>query len=221
MKKILMLLSLLTAATVLRVSAQTDREGTFKPANPPQMQRLPNFDSPAWQEAKLFMRGANLGNYLETPPGQHWGVTVSASEFHIIKREGFDSVRVPVGWHHYVGPAPDYALSPQIFSKVDFVVTNALAVDLAVLINIHHFDDLDQNPTNATDEFLKIWQQVAVHYEKFPKQLAFELDNEPHANCPHRPHESHLCAGPLRKSARRIPTEPSLWNPVTGAASKN
>lgn len=181
MKRILMVLALFVVAAALSIQAQPDRE-TFKPSNPPQMERLTNFDSPAWQEAKLFMRGANLGNYLESSPGHPWGVSVSASEFSIMKHEGFDSVRVPIGWHHYVGSAPDYTLSPKIFSQVDFVVTNALAADLAVLINIHHFDELDQNPTNATDEFLKIWQQVAVHYEKFPRQLAFELDNEPHAN---------------------------------------
>lgn len=130
----------------------------------------------------MFRRGANLGNYLETPPGQSRGVTVSASEFTTMKREGFDHVRVPIGWHHYTGPAPDFTLSPQIFSQVDFVVTNALAAGLAVIINIHHFDELDHDPAGTTDEFLKIWQQIAVHYQSFPKQLVFELDNEPHEN---------------------------------------
>ena len=78
-------------------------------------------------------------------------------------------------------PAPDFALSPEIFSRVDFVVTNALAAGLAVMINVHHFDELDENPAATTDEFLKIWAQVAAHYQTFPAQLAFELDNEPHA----------------------------------------
>lgn len=165
-----------------RLAAQTGGEETFKPSNPPQMQPLTNFDSPAWQAAKMFMRGVNLGNYLETPPGQPWGVTVSASEFTIMKHEGFDHVRVPIGWQHYTGPAPDFTLSPQIFSQVDFVVTNALAAGLAVMINIHHFDELDHDPAGTTDEFLKIWQQIAAHYKTFPKQLAFELDNEPHEN---------------------------------------
>ena len=103
------------------------------------------------------MHGVNLGNYLEVPPGQNWGVTVSADEFSIMKREGFDHVRVPIGWQHYAGPAPDFTLSPEIFSRVDFVVTNALAAGLAVMINIHHFDELDTNPAATTDEFLKIW----------------------------------------------------------------
>src|SRR6516165_5663930 len=116
-----------------RLAAQPATAETFKPLNPPQMQRLTNFDSPAWQAAKLFMRGANLGDYLETAPGGHWGVTVSASEFAIMKQQGFDHVRVPIGWQHYAGPAPGFTLSPEIFSRVDFVVTNALAAGLAVM----------------------------------------------------------------------------------------
>ena len=179
-KHILILIILIGVMPASHLAAQTS--GTFTPQNPPEMQRLTNFDAPAWQAAKMFMRGANLGNYLETPPGQHWGVTVSAPEFSIMKREGFDHVRVPIGWQHYTGPAPDYALSPEIFSRVDFVVTNALATGLAVMINIHHFDELDEDPAGTTDEFLKIWRQIAAHYRNFPNQLAFELDNEPHDN---------------------------------------
>ncbi|MDD5140780.1 MAG: glycoside hydrolase family 5 protein [Verrucomicrobiales bacterium] len=152
----------------------------FTPSNPPGMQPLANHNSPAWRAARMFQHGANLGNYLETPPGQNWGITVSADEFAAMKREGFDHVRVPVGWHHYAGAAPDFTLAPEIFSRVDFVVTNALANQLAVMINIHHFDELDKDPAKATAEFLAIWRQIAAHYKDFPDQLVFELDNEPH-----------------------------------------
>jgi len=154
----------------------------FVPQNPPAMSPLARHDTPAFRAAKRFQHGANLGNYLEAPPGQNWGVTVTADEFAAMKREGFDHVRVPVGWHHYAGPAPEFTLSPEIFSRADFVVTNALANGLAVMINIHHFNELDKDPVATTDEFLKIWQQVAAHYQKFPAALAFELDNEPHEN---------------------------------------
>jgi endoglucanase len=180
MKTTILFLALFTCVAFENCSAAG--ETLFVPSNPPEMQRLTNFHSRAYETAKLFMHGANLGNYLEAPPGASWGVTVSADEFAQMKREGFDHVRVPVGWHHYAGPAPDFTLSPEIFSRVDFVVTNALANRLAVMINIHHFNELDQNPAATTDEFLKIWRQIAAHYEKFPRQLAFELDNEPHEN---------------------------------------
>jgi endoglucanase len=163
-----------------RFSGQCAEETIFKPANPPAMQPLAGHDSPAYHAAKLFQHGANLGNYLEAPPKQSWGVTVSAEEFAAMKREGFDHVRVPVGWHHYAGSAPDFVLAADIFAKADFVVTNALNNKLAVLINIHHFGELDKDPVGATAEFLAIWRQVAAHYKNFPGTLAFELDNEPH-----------------------------------------
>ena len=63
---------------------------------------------------------------------------------------------------------------------MDFIVTNALANELAVMINIHHFNELDQNPAKATDEFLALWRQIAAHYRDYSARLAFELDNEPH-----------------------------------------
>jgi len=164
----------------LALSAHADSGFAFTPANPPEMIPLKSHDSPAYRAAKLFQHGVNLGNYLETPPGQNWGVTVSADEFAAMKREGFDHVRVPVGWQHYAGHAPDYTLAPEIFARVDFVVTNAIANKIAVMINIHQFAELDKNPAAATEEFVKIWEQVAAHYKKFPNTLAFELDNEPH-----------------------------------------
>jgi endoglucanase len=151
---------------------------TFTPANPPEMKPITNHDTPAYRAAKMFLRGVNLGDYLEA--GRGWGVQVAADEFAAMKQQGFDHVRVPVGWQHYAGPAPDFTLQPVIFAKVDFCVTNALNNGLAVIINIHHFNELDRDPAAATDEFLKIWAQIAAYYKTFPKQLAFELDNEPH-----------------------------------------
>jgi endoglucanase len=156
-------------------------KAAFMPSNPPGMKPIASRRTLAYQSAKLFMHGVNLGNYLEAPPGLNWGVTISADEFALMRAEGFDHLRVPVGWQHYAGPAPDFTLSPEIFSRADFVVTNALANRLAVMINIHHFDELDTNPVVTTGEFLKIWAQIAAHYRAFPPQLAFELDNEPHA----------------------------------------
>lgn len=166
----------------LRSFAQSAvNEGIFTPSNPPEMQPIQSHHTPAYQAAKLFLRGANLGDYLEA--NRHWRrVEITADDFVQMKRAGFDHVRVPIGWHQYAGPGPDFALEPEIFARADFVVTNALQNKLAVIINIHHFNALDHDPVGATPEFLAIWRQIAAHYEKFPTQLAFELDNEPHEN---------------------------------------
>jgi len=157
-------------------------DNNFKPPNPPEMKPLTAHDTPAQLAARWFRHGVNLGDYLESWPIHRWGVTVSSDEFFQMKREGFDHVRIPVGWHHYAGPAPDFKLEPDVFARVDFAVTNALNAGLAVIINIHHFNELDQNPAGQTDKFLALWRQIAAHYRDFTNRLAFELDNEPHIN---------------------------------------
>ena len=150
------------------------------PSNPPELKPIASHDTPAWRAAKNFQHGVNLGNWLEAPPGEDWGVSIAQEDFQRIKAEGFDHVRIPMGWHHYVGPAPDFIISPQFFARADWAVTNALDNGLAVMLNIHHFHELDADPVGTTPEFLAIWRQIAGHYAAFPPKLAFELDNEPH-----------------------------------------
>jgi endoglucanase len=154
-------------------------ESTFIPSNPPGMKRLTNRSSHAYEAARQYLRGVNLGNYLESPPVHSWGVTVKPEEFGIMKAEGFDHVRVPVRWNAYTGAAPDYILSPDIFARVDFVVTNALANRLAVILNIHDFDAFTSDPSGQTDKLVAIWRQIAEHYANAGPGVAFELLNEP------------------------------------------
>lgn len=149
------------------------------PTNYADMARITDTNTPAHQAARKLMRGVNLGNYLEAPPGQNWGVSYSTNDFGWIREEGFDHVRLPIGWHHYTGPAPDYMLSTQILDNVDFLVTNALAQGLGVMVNIHHFDEFTEDTAAYTNKFYAIWQQIAAHYSNAPPELVFELINEP------------------------------------------
>ncbi len=96
-----------------------------------------------------------------------------------IKAEGFDHVRLPIAWHHYTGPAPEFKLSDDIFAKADFLVTNALKHGLNVIVNIQHFDEFTSNPPAFRNKFYALWRQIAAHYAKFSDNVAFELLNEP------------------------------------------
>ena len=193
-------------------------DNVFTPSNPPDMKPLTGHNSPAQRAAQWFKRGVNLGAYLEVPPNEGWGVTVSADEFAQMKREGFDHVRVPVGWQHYAGPAPEFALAPEIFARVDFAVTNALNHGLAVMINIHQFDELDKDPAGQTEKFLALWSQIAAHYKDFTNRLAFELDNEPHENATTalmNPIYARAIAAIRRSNPNRtIVVEPGNWGGI-------
>jgi endoglucanase len=86
------------------------------------------------------------------------------------------------------------------------------------MINIHHFDELDANPTNATAEFLAIWQQIAAHYREYPAPLAFELDNEPHEHATTalmNPIYAQVIAAIRETNPRRtIFVEPGGWGSI-------
>lgn len=125
------------------------------------------------------MRGANLGNYLEAPKGVDWGAKYDERDFQNIRNEGFDHVRLPVRWTDYAEPSPDFHLTAHIFRSVDFLVTNALAQKLAVIINLHHFDEFTENPAAHSNKLFAVWRQVAAQYSASPASVAFEILNEP------------------------------------------
>jgi endoglucanase len=152
------------------------------PTNFTEMARVPSTSTPAHLAARKFMRGVNLGNYLEAPPGQDWGSHYTTNDFSNIRSQGFDHVRIPVGWNFHAGPAPDYTLSNSFFGKVDFMVTNALNQGLAVILNIHNWDGFATDALAYTNAFYAIWRQIAAHYSNSPPALAFELLNEPHGS---------------------------------------
>ncbi len=141
--------------------------------------RITDANSPAHQARLRFMRGVNLGNYLEAPAGQNWGQTYGSADFARIRAEGFDHVRIPARWNAYAGGAPNFTISETFAQKVDALVNGALAQGLGVLVNIHHFDELTTNPGAETEKFHKLWEQIAARYASRTNLVAFELLNEP------------------------------------------
>jgi endoglucanase len=150
-----------------------------RPSGLREMRRIEGRSSPAHLAAQRFLRGANLANSLEAPPGQDWGGHYNAHDLRLIKNEGFDHVRIPVAWHHYTGPGPAFRITPEIFARVDALVDAGLAEKLGVIVNIHHFDDFTSNPKDQTARFEAIWKQLADHYASSSDGVAFELLNEP------------------------------------------
>ncbi len=159
---------------IIRLNARASR-----PAGLVEMKRIVGKSTGAHRAARHFLRGANLGNDLEVPPGETWSVHHTTADLARIKAEGFDHIRIPIGWHHETGPAPEFRIRPEFFGRVDELVHAGLGDGLAVIINIHHFNEFTTDPKERTPQFLAIWDQIAAHYAREPKGLAFELLNEP------------------------------------------
>lgn len=129
---------------------------------------------------KRLGRGINLGNALDAPKEGEWGVTLKAEYFKAIKAAGFDSVRLPVRWSAHADAKPPYTLNPAFADRVDWAIDQALANKLAIVVNVHHYGEMDSNPDAHLPRLIGLWEQIAKRCKDRPADVYFELLNEPH-----------------------------------------
>jgi endoglucanase len=129
--------------------------------------------------AAHFKKGINLGNRLEAPNEGDWGGTILAGDFPFIAQRGFDHVRIPIRFSGHALAAAPYTMDDAFFSRIDTVLSQAAAANLAVVVDMHAYDDLATNVAANRDRFVALWTQIAARYQGRPDTVAFELLNEP------------------------------------------
>jgi len=129
--------------------------------------------------AAHFKKGINLGNRLEAPNEGDWGGVIQAGDFPFIARRGFDHVRIPIRFSGHALAASPYTIDATFFSRVDTVLDQATAANLAVVVDMHAYDDLAADVAGQRDRFAALWKQIAARYQSRPDTVAFELCNEP------------------------------------------
>lgn len=139
--------------------------------------------------------GWNLGNTLDSTaswisnasPAQFetaWGNPVTTKEMiDTIKKQGFNTVRVPVSWGEKMGPAPNYTVSEEWMNRVNEVVDYVIDNDMYCILNVHHDNDW-LVPTNAkysaaSDQLTHLWAQICERFKNYDEKLIFETMNEP------------------------------------------
>lgn len=124
----------------------------------------------------------NMGNHLEPEAENAWGgKRIAADDFARIADAGFDTVRIPVRWHNKTGDAPQYTVDAAWMDRVAQVVDMALAADLNVILNSHHFDPIHAAPAQEAGHLAAVWDQIARRFADRPiDRLWFEIENEPH-----------------------------------------
>lgn len=126
----------------------------------------------------------NLGNTLEVGKDRKLGDgAVDASDFRRIRAAGFETIRIPVRWDDRSQSAPPYAVETAWMDQVQRTVDWALAADLKVILNSHHFNPIHDDPIAVQPWHTAVWKQIAARFQNYPvDQLWFELENEPHKN---------------------------------------
>ncbi len=153
-----------------------------KAASPPGLEKLFPLgkDTPAHAAAKEIHRGVNFGNRWEVAPPFSWQIPYSLEDVDLAAAEGFDHIRIPISWHHYLSRENGIIeIDSKLLAEIDPIIDRALAKKMHVIIDWHHFDPLTSDPDAYQQRFVDGWKAIATRYKDYPKELWFELINEP------------------------------------------
>jgi endoglucanase len=180
----------------------------------------------AWSTAAAMARGINFGNMLEAPREGDWGVRADDEFIALVGTGGFtNAVRLPVRWSNHASADALATIDPAFMARVDSVVTKLLARGATVLMDMHHYrqldgDALDPGEARVPDavlqeRFIALWRQIATHFAGRDPRLVFELYNEPHGAL--EPHWNALIARTLpvvraSNPDRIVVVGPVQWN---------
>jgi len=138
------------------------------------------------QYVEAMQPGTNWGNTLDAIPNRSsWGAPeTTQAMIQGLVAKGYKSLRIPITWSNYMGPAPDYTIDPAWMNHVQQVVDWSLDAGLYVMINLHHdswtwMDDMPAHPADTLDRFDKVWLQIATRFKNHSNKLLFESINEP------------------------------------------
>lgn len=124
-------------------------------------------------------RGINLGNALDVARDETPRLVLEERHLVAVKAAGFDFIRLPVCWSAHAERSAPYTIDGALFERVDRVIEEAIRRDLTVILDVHHYRDLQRNPSRHTARFLALWRQIARRYAASSERLLFELLNEP------------------------------------------
>ncbi|MEP9401372.1 glycoside hydrolase family 5 protein [Sphingomonas sp. VNH70] len=122
----------------------------------------------------------NLSNMLEAPTETAWGRAFRDDDMTRIKAKGFTGLRLPVRFSAHAGEKPPYRIDRAFMQRVRHIVDLATANGIAVIVDLHHYEELFDDPAGHAPRFAALWRQVAEAFRDAPPSVYFELINEPH-----------------------------------------
>jgi endoglucanase len=141
-----------------------------------------NFESfaqsiPAKDQCVKIGRGVNILGYDRVFWQNHTKGRFKEPYFKMIKEAGFSSVRVNL--FPFSKMDSNYQINPKWLETLDWVVEKALAANLMIILDLHEFTAMADNPEAKKEMFLSFWKQVAPRYKDKSGNVVFEVLNEP------------------------------------------
>ncbi|MCQ6961153.1 glycoside hydrolase family 5 protein [Mucilaginibacter aquariorum] len=139
---------------------------------------------PLTQRQAAFNRAKSLNNgisisWLE----QTWNKDILSikpinnTDFELIKRLGFKSVRLPVAFAYF---ETNKITVEKVFTHIDEVLEQCNTYGLKLIIDYHYGNLNDTNYLTETPKIINQWLKLTKRYiRESPEKVFFELYNEP------------------------------------------
>ena len=123
-------------------------------------------------------RGANIIGYdpIWRLPEQ---ARFQTKHFRLLRDAGFQNVRVNLAPFRAMGREKPWALRAEWLTTLDWVVREATAHGLMVILDCHEYYAMGEDPAGRKEQFLSFWRQLSEHCAHAPDSVLFELLNEP------------------------------------------
>ena len=98
--------------------------------------------------------------------------------FKLIREAGFNTVRINLHPFRHMD-STTFELREDWWKVLDWAVENALANGLMIILDMHEYYAMADDPVARKDMWLTFWKQVAERYQDSSDDVLFELLNEP------------------------------------------
>ena len=122
-------------------------------------------------------RGVNILGYDKAFWQDHEKGRFKESYFKMIKDAGFSTVRINL--NPFTQMDSQNKISPGWLETLDWVVTKGLDANLMIILDLHEYTTMADNPEAKKEMFLSFWKQIAPRYKDKSANVLFELLNEP------------------------------------------
>ncbi|MFH0843372.1 MAG: glycoside hydrolase family 5 protein [Bacteroidota bacterium] len=95
----------------------------------------------------------------------------------MIKEAGFSSVRINL--HPFSHMDSQNKINDKWLEALDWAIQKGLEADLMIILDLHEFTAMADNPEAKKEMFLSFWKQVAPRYKDKSADVLFEILNEP------------------------------------------
>jgi endoglucanase len=122
-------------------------------------------------------RGVNILGYDKAFWQDHEKGRFKESYFKMIKDAGFSSVRINL--YPFRLMDSQYKINPNWLKTLDWTIDKGLEANLMVILDLHEFTAMADDPEAKKEMFLSFWKQIAPRYKDKSSNVVFEILNEP------------------------------------------